>query len=113
MREPIPPGTLEMLVLGALARSRDELHGFGIAQAIERRSDDVFAVEEGSLYPALQRLMAQGWIAGTWGHTPDGRRARYYRLTAAGRRQLERAIGAYGRATRAIASVLDLSLTLG
>ncbi len=101
-----------MLILGALARSPEELHGFGIAQAIVQRSSPVFAVEEGSLYPALQRLMAQAWIVGTWGHTPDGRRARYYRLTAAGRRQLERAIGTYGRTTRAIAAVLDLSLSL-
>lgn len=112
MRESIPPGTLDMLVLGALARAKDELHGFGIAEAIAATSRQVFAVEEGSLYPALQRLLAQGWVAGTWGHTPDGRRARYYRLTAAGRRQLERAIGAYGRTTRAIASVLDLAFSL-
>jgi transcriptional regulator len=110
MREPIPPGTLDMLVLGALSRSPAELHGFGIAEAIAQRSSDVFSVEEGSLYPALQRLLAQGWIAGTWGHTPDGRRARYYRVTAAGRRHLERAIGSYGRTTRAIAAVLDLPL---
>ena len=113
MREQIPPGTLDMLVLGALARSKEELHGFGIAEAIGGASGGVFAVEEGSLYPALQRMLAQAWIVGTWGHTPDGRRARYYRLTAAGRKQLERAIGAYGRTTRAIASVLDLSLSLG
>ncbi len=113
MREPIPVGSLDLLVLGALANSEGELHGFGIAEAIERRSGAVFAVEEGSLYPALQRLMSQAWIAGTWGHTPDGRRARYYRLTAAGRRQLERATDTFGRTTRAIASVLDLSLSLG
>jgi transcriptional regulator len=113
MREPIPAGSLEMLIMGALTRSKDELHGFGIAEAIARRSGEVFAVEEGSLYPALQRLMAQGWVVGAWGHTPDGRRARYYRLTAAGRRQLERAIGTFGRTTRAIASVLDLTLSLG
>jgi transcriptional regulator len=113
MREPIPTGTLEMLIMGALVRAPEELHGFGIAKAIEQRSGEVFAVEEGSLYPALQRLMSQAWIVGTWGHTADGRRARYYRLTAAGRRQLERAIGTYGRTTRAIASVLDLSLSLG
>jgi transcriptional regulator len=102
-----------MLVLGALARSSDELHGFGIAEAIATSSGDVFAVEEGSLYPALQRLLAQGWVVGTWGHTPDNRRARYYRMTAAGRKQLARAIGSYGRTTRAIAAVLDLSLSLG
>jgi PadR family transcriptional regulator PadR len=113
MREQIPPGTLDMLVLGAIARSTDELHGFEIAEAIGGASRGVFAVEEGSLYPALQRLLAQGWLVGTWGHTPDGRRARYYRLTAAGRKQLDRAIGAYSRTTRAIASVLDLSLSVG
>jgi PadR family transcriptional regulator PadR len=112
MREPIPPGTLDMLVMGALSRSRSELHGFGIAEAIAGSSGEVFTVEEGSLYPALQRMLAQGWIAGTWGHTPDGRRARYYRLTAAGRRQLERAISSYSRTTRAIAAVLDLSLAV-
>jgi PadR family transcriptional regulator PadR len=113
MREPIPPGTLDMLVMGALSRSPAELHGFEIAEAIGGASRGVFAVEEGSLYPALQRMLAQGWIRGTWGHTPDGRRARYYRLTPAGRRQLDRAIGAYGRTTKAIAAVLDLSLSMG
>lgn len=109
MREDIPPGTLDMLILRTLARSPNDLHGFEIAEQIATWSGRVFVVEEGSLYPALQRMLVQGWIAGEWGRTADNRRARYYRVTAAGRRQLERAVKSYGRVTRAIASVLDLS----
>lgn len=81
--DPIPPGTLEVLVLTALAR-RDELHGFEIAEAIERASTDVLRVEEGSLYPALQRMLVKGWIVGEWRRTEENRRVRYYRLTATG-----------------------------
>jgi PadR family transcriptional regulator, regulatory protein PadR len=109
MREEIPPGTLDMLILNTLARSADELHGFQIAEAIGGTSGGVFIVEEGSLYPALQRMLVQGWIAGTWGHTPDNRRARYYRVTRAGRRQLAKAVKSYARVSRAIAAILDLS----
>src|SRR5262245_46496162 len=104
-REVIPPGTLEILILTTLGRS-DELHGFEIAEAIRERSDDVLYVEEGSLYPALQRLLVKGWIADTWDRTPENRRARYYRLTASGRRQLEREVQRYQRVARAIALVL-------
>lgn len=107
-RDEIPPGTLEMLVLQALARGR-ELHGFEIAEHIERASDDVLRVEEGSLYPALQRLLVKGWVQGEWGRTDENRRARYYRLTAAGKRELEREIDAYRRVSGAIARVLQLT----
>lgn len=105
-RAPIPQGTLDMLILRTLAANR-ELHGFEIAEAIEARSRDVLQVEEGSLYPALQRMLMKGWIAGEWGKTPENRRARYYRLTAAGRKQLEREVAAYERVSLAIARILS------
>ena len=97
-----------MLVLTALARWR-ELHGFEIAEAIERASTDILRVEEGSLYPALQRMLVKGWIAGEWNRTDENRRARYYRLTAAGRRELGRQVEAYERVTGAIARVLRMA----
>ena len=105
-RTPIPQGTLDMLILATLARV-DELHGFEIAEAIEARSASVLRVEEGSLYPALQRMLIKGWISGEWGRTSDNRRARYYRLTAAGRKQVSRELDAYERVTKAIALVLQ------
>ncbi|HYT73148.1 MAG TPA: PadR family transcriptional regulator [Vicinamibacterales bacterium] len=107
-RDEIPPGTLDMLVLTTLSR-KGELHGFEIAEAIEQASTDILRVEEGSLYPALQRMLVQGWIAGEWGRTDENRRARYYRLTAAGRRQLGREVEAYQRVTGAIARVLQIA----
>jgi transcriptional regulator len=107
-REPIPPGTLDMLILTVLARAGSErLHGFEIAESVQRGSGDVLQVEEGSLYPALQRMLVQGWIHGDWGRTPENRRARYYRLTAAGRRQREREIASYRRVSGAIALILE------
>jgi transcriptional regulator len=102
----IPPGTLEMLILKTLARGT-ELHGFEIAEAIERRSNDVLQVEEGSLYPALQRMLIKGWIAGAWGRTAGNRRARYYCLTATGRRQLDSELAGYRRLAVAIARIID------
>ena len=109
MREDIPTGTLDMLILRTLATtSAGQLHGFEIASAIETVSARVFVVEEGSLYPALQRMLVQGWIAGEWARTQDNRRARYYHLTAAGRRQLERAVKSYDRVSQAIAAILNL-----
>jgi PadR family transcriptional regulator PadR len=107
-RDEIPPGTLDMLILSTLARGT-ELHGFEIAEAVERTSTDILRVEEGSLYPALQRLLMKGWIADTWGRTTENRRARYYRLSATGRRQLARELEDYRRVTRAISLVLRLS----
>ncbi len=85
-----------MLILTTLAHAKT-LHGFAIAERIEQLSEDVLRVEEGSLYPALQRLLLEGWIAGDWGRTPENRRARYYQITAAGRRQLERELSGYRR----------------
>ena len=107
-REPIPPGTLDMLILKTLARAgASQLHGFEIADDIQQRSRSVLQVEEGSLYPALQRLMVKGWIVGDWGHTPERRRARYYRLTPAGRKQLERELQFYSRVTSAVALIVQ------
>jgi len=106
--DPIPLGTLEMLVLTTLAR-RGEQHGFEIADAIERASTDVLRVEEGSLYPALQRMLVKGWISGEWRRTDENRRARYYRLTSAGRRELVRQVEAYQRVSGAIARILQMA----
>jgi PadR family transcriptional regulator, regulatory protein PadR len=80
------PGTLDMLILKTLQRA--PLHGYGIAQHIKRMSDDVLTVEEGSLYPALQRLLLNGWVKAEWRMTETNRRARFYTLTASGRKQL-------------------------
>jgi transcriptional regulator len=104
-RDAIPPGTLDMLILKTLLRT-GRLHGFEIAEAIRHSSADVFLVEEGSLYPALQRMMMKDWIAGEWGKTDENRRARYYKITAAGRRHLEAELAAYRRVARAIEGVL-------
>lgn len=107
-REPIPQGTLDMLILRTLARAgSNPLHGFAIADAIQERSRSVLQVEEGSLYPALQRMLVKGWITGEWGHTPERRRARYYHLTAAGKKQLEREIASYKRVAAAVALILQ------
>jgi transcriptional regulator len=108
MRDPIPPGTLDMLILQTLAR-RKELHGFEIAEAIRSASVDVLQVEEGSLYPALQRLLIQGWVSAEWGKTRDNRRARYYQLTALGRKQLAREVESYQRVAFAIGRILQLA----
>jgi PadR family transcriptional regulator PadR len=107
-RDAIPSGTLEMLVLTTLDR-RGELHGFEIADQIERVSVEVLRVEEGSLYPALQRMLVKGWIAGQWSRTDENRRARYYRLTIAGRRELARQVEAYQRVSGAIARILEMA----
>lgn len=101
----IPPGTLEMLILQTVART-GEPHGFEIAEAIARSSSQVLMVEEGSLYPALQRLLIKGWLVGQWGRTDENRRARYYRITAAGQKQLAREIESYRRVSHAITSIL-------
>ena len=108
MRDPdaIPPGTLDMLVLRTVARA-GKLHGFEIAEAIERISEDVFRVEEGSLYPALQRLLIKGWLVGKWGRTGENRKARFYQLTRAGRKQLEKELTRYRRVNTAIQRILE------
>jgi PadR family transcriptional regulator PadR len=104
-RAAIPPGTLDMLILQTIARCGVS-HGFEIAEAIGRASSEVLQVEEGSLYPALQRLLINGWLAAEWGRTAENRRARYYQLTAAGSRQLSRELESYRRVSIAIAGVL-------
>src|SRR2546426_5994879 len=108
MRDEIPPGTLYMLILRTLARG-GEMHGFEIANAIERISDDVLQVEEGSLYPALQRMLIKGWVTAEWGVTAGNRRARYYRLTKAGRKQLEAELSQFQRVNQAILRVIQMA----
>lgn len=98
------PGTLDMLVLRTL--SLRSLHGYAIAQHIERSSHDVFQLEQGSLYPALERLQGAGLVTSKWGKSPTGRRARYYTITASGRRQLGEEISNYDALMQAIARVL-------
>jgi transcriptional regulator len=97
-------GTLDLLILKTLAPG--PAHGHTIAYAIEHRSDDVLQVEHGSLYPALHRLEDRGWIASFWGTSENNRRARYYRLTPAGRRQLTEQTDRWDTIVRAVNSVL-------
>lgn len=99
------PGTLDLLILKTLARASQ--HGYGIAAAIKRLSDDVLTVEEGSLYPALQRLLLRGWVKAEWKMTETNRRARFYTLTAAGRKQLGIKVSDYERMIAAIGRVLQ------
>ncbi len=98
------PGTLEMLILQTLRRGA--LHGYAISQYIQQTSQDVLQVEEGSLYPALQRLLREGWVAAEWGTSARNRRVRTYRLTPAGRKQLEREIAGFERLLAGIARVI-------
>jgi len=105
-RDEILPGTLYLLILKTLARS-GEMHGYEIANSIQRISQDVLQVEEGSLYPALQRMLIKGWVTAEWGTTADNRRARYYRLTAAGRKQLEVEMKQFERVIGAITRVIE------
>lgn len=104
------PGTLDMLILKTLTRA--PLHGYGIAQSIKRVSDEVLTVEEGSLYPALQRLLLQGWVKAEWKMTETNRRARYYTLTAAGRKQLGLEVSQFEQMMTAIGRVLASEETL-
>jgi len=103
-RPDLIPGTLDMLILTTLRRA--PLHGYGIAQSIKRISDEVLTVEEGSLYPALQRLLVQGWVKAEWKLTETNRRARYYTLTAAGRKQLGVQVSQFEQMIAAIGRVL-------
>jgi PadR family transcriptional regulator, regulatory protein PadR len=98
------PGTLDMLVLQTL--SLGSLHGYAIAQHIERSSDAVLSVEQGSLYPALERLQRSGLVTSKWGTSPTGRKARYYTITASGRRKLGQEISEFDKLSLAIARVL-------
>ena len=108
-RQELLPGTLDMLILKSLTRG--VMHGYGIAEHIRQMSDEVLQVEEGSLYPALQRLQIQGLIASEWGHSVNNRRARYYRLTRDGRRQLGQAETSFARLIDAITRVMRPSNT--
>ena len=103
-RQDLLPGTLDMLILKSLTRG--VMHGYGVAEHIRQLSDEVLHVEEGSLYPALQRLQLQGLIASEWGQSANNRRARYYRLTPAGRRQLGLAESSFTRIIEAITRVM-------
>jgi PadR family transcriptional regulator PadR len=100
-------GTLALLVLKTLARGA--MHGYGITLHIQRVSSDILRVEEGSLYPALHRMEQDGWISAEWGTSDNNRRARYYRLTAAGRQQLAEEEKNWARLTQGIASVLQVA----
>ena len=95
----LPPGTLMMVVLRVL--SRQPLHGYAIAQTIRQLSGDELSVEEGSLYPALQKLLIKGWVKGSWRESDSGRQVREYRITASGRRQLEEEVAEYRRMSSA------------
>ena len=96
-----PAGTLYMLVLKTLARI-GPMHGYGIAQYIQQTTDEVLRIEEGSLYPALQRMLIKGWVKAAWRQTENNRRARYYTLTPSGRARLIAEIKQFNRATAAI-----------
>jgi transcriptional regulator len=98
------PGTLEMLILQTL--SRGPLHGYAIAQYIQRVSEDLLQVEEGSLYPALQRLLREGWVTAEWGTSAHNRKVRTYRITPAGEQQLQREVTGFEQALEGIRRIL-------
>jgi PadR family transcriptional regulator, regulatory protein PadR len=104
-RPELLPGTLDMLILKTL--TREPMHGYGIALSIKRVSAEVLTVEEGSLYPALQRLLVQGWVKAEWQQSETNRRARYYTLTAAGRKQLRLELSQFEQMIAAIGRVLQ------
>jgi len=99
------PGTLDLLLLKAV--SLEPMHGYGIAQRLRQISREVLQIEEGSLYPALQRLLNKGWIVGEWKQTENNRRARYYKLTAAGRKRLKTEKEGFERLMSAIVRVME------
>jgi len=101
----ILPGTLDLLILKALVRGK--MHGYGIAQILKEASDNVLEVGESSLYPALQRLLLNGWVTAEWGASENNRRARYYTLTPAGRKQLIAERADFERMVAAIQRVLQ------
>ena len=101
------PGTLGMLILRVL--QQNPLHGYAIAQRIHQLSNDLLQVEEGSLYPALQRMLLKGWVKAEWGVSETNRKVRFYRLTAAGRKQLQAEINDFDRVMQGIAAVMAKS----
>jgi PadR family transcriptional regulator PadR len=105
-RDELLPGTLALLILKTLARGQ-EMHGYEIARSIQKVSEDVLRIEEGSLYPALQRMLVKGWVRAEWGATEENRRARYYRLTIAGNKQLERETQQFERVMGAMLRVIQ------
>jgi PadR family transcriptional regulator, regulatory protein PadR len=104
-RTEILPGTLYLLILKTLESG--PRHGYGIAERIQQLSDDVLTVEEGSLYPALQRMLIKGWVVGEWRQSENNRRARYYRLTPTGRKQLGLELSEFEKVMAAIARVIQ------
>jgi transcriptional regulator len=105
IRTDLMQGTLELLILKTL--SREEMHGYGIAQRIHDAADDLLKVEDGSLYPALYRMEERGWISSQWGLSENNRRAKFYKLTRAGRQQLEAQSVNWERISRAVMRVLQ------
>jgi len=105
-RDELLPGTLYLLILRTLARG-GEMHGYEIARSIQRISKDVLQVEEGSLYPALQRMLIKGWVKAEWGVASENRRARYYKLMTAGRKQLEVETAQFERVMQAMMRVIQ------
>ncbi|HTR65363.1 MAG TPA: PadR family transcriptional regulator [Terriglobales bacterium] len=105
-RNEIPPGTLYLLILKTLA-SRGKLHGYEIAESIQQTSNEVLLIEEGSLYPALQRMLMKGWVVAEWGVTAGNRRARYYTLTPGGSKQLGVEVSQFQRTMGAINRVIE------
>jgi PadR family transcriptional regulator PadR len=101
------PGALEMMVLQALAR--ESLHGYALAQLIQINSGDLLQIEEGSLYPALQRMLKAKWVTAEWGLSARNRRVRIYKITAAGRKQLDREVSSFEQMLQGIARVMRLS----
>jgi PadR family transcriptional regulator len=97
-------GTLDMLILKALAKGA--MHGYGIARWLEQTTEDVVRVEEGSLYPALHRMERRGWVESEWGYSENNRRAKYYAVTADGRRHLRQERAAWGQFVEAVAKVM-------
>ena len=98
-------GTLDLLVLKTLSQSR-ELHGYGIVLHIQRASDELLRVEEGSLYPALHRMEQSGWISSEWALTETNRRAKYYKLTLSGRKQLQEAEKSFEQLVKGVRAML-------
>ncbi len=106
-RTDLMQGTLELMILKTLAR--EEMHGYGIAQRIHEAVEDLLKVEDGSLYPALYRMEERGWISSEWGASENNRRAKYYKLTRAGRQQLAAQSVNWDRISRAVMKVLQAS----
>ena len=100
-------GTLDLLILKTLGLSDGPMHGYGVARLIRERSEDVFLIEEGALYPALHRLERKGWIESEWGVSENNRKAKFYELTTAGRAQLRAEMLTWRRYSQAVAGVLQ------